>query len=89
MIRGIGVDTVNITEIARCIKRDGSYTAFIKRTFTKNEVLAAEKYAIPAEYYSTRFATKEAVFKAIAHLLPEKTFDLRIVETLSNEDGSP
>lgn len=89
MIKGIGVDTVSINEIARYIKGSTNSTDYIKRTFTKDEVLAAAKSPKQSEYYAARFAAKEAVFKAIAHLLPKKSFDMRIVETLNNEDGSP
>ena len=36
-----------------------------------------------------RFATKEAVFKALCPLLPGSPFDFRRVETLRQKDGSP
>jgi holo-[acyl-carrier-protein] synthase len=38
---------------------------------------------------ATRFAAKEAVFKAIAHFTKDKGFDFRIVETLNEADGYP
>ncbi len=63
--------------------------AFIRHTFTQAERESAKERPHLEEYFATRFAAKEAVFKAIAHLLPDKIFDLRIVETLSHDDGSP
>lgn len=63
--------------------------AFIRHTFTQAERESAKERPRPEEYFATRFAAKEAVFKAMAHLLPDKIFDLRIVETLSHDDGSP
>jgi len=88
MIRGIGVDTVRIQELARLIaaSRSGS---FLRRTFSERELAASQKTACQAEYLATRFAAKEAVFKALAHLTQKQWFDLRIVETLNNPDGSP
>ena len=89
LIRGVGVDMACISEIARFLEPGDGSTAFERRTFSQAEQEAASKRHNRAEYYATRFASKEAVFKAIAPLLPEEGFDLRIVETLNREDGSP
>lgn len=87
MIRGIGIDTVTISEMARMMENmsDGA----LGRMFTGRELTAAHLSSDSAEYLATRFAAKEAVFKAVAHLLEEKHFDLRMVETLNRDDGSP
>ena len=63
--------------------------AFVRRTFTEAERREAAAAPDFHEYLAGRFAVKEAVFKALAQLTPEKTFDFRLVETLKNEDGSP
>ena len=89
MVRGIGVDTASISEIARLISIEKSGKAFEQRFFTENERESASKRNDPAEYYATRFAAKEAVYKAIASLLVEKTFDLRLVEALNDTNGAP
>lgn len=87
MIRGIGIDSAGIVETGRLAREVG---AFKRRTFTEAERAAAPEGAHARdEYFAVRFAAKEAVFKAIAHLLPERSFDLRIVETLNHEDGAP
>lgn len=85
MIKGIGVDMVDIRDIKKYLKNP----SFEKHTFTDLEQQEAKKRANLAEYYATRFAAKEAVFKSIAYLTKTKGFDLRIVETLNREDGSP
>lgn len=87
MIRGIGIDTVTISEMARMMENmsDG----VLVRMFTDEELAVARLSSDSAEYLATRFAAKEAVFKAVAHLLEEKHFDLRMVETLNHDDGSP
>jgi holo-[acyl-carrier protein] synthase len=87
MIKGIGIDTVSISEMNRYMESFGD--VFINRTFTEKEVAMSRSCPQPAEYLATRFAAKEAVFKAIAHLTEHKGFDLRIVETLNEPDGFP
>ena len=87
MVRGIGVDMVDVREIARFIAVSGD--TFVNRTFTTREVIASKEAPNQAEYLATRFAAKEAVFKAIAHNTGDKGFDLRIVETLNESDGFP
>ena len=89
MILGIGVDTCDIERIRKAIGEPEESTAFLRRVFTEKERAEAPTGRLRAEYFAARFAAKEAVFKAVAHLLPEKTFDFRLVETLRNEDGSP
>lgn len=84
---GIGVDLVTISEIERL---DQEAPAFTQRTYTEREIAeAASRGKSRASYLAGRFAAKEAVFKAIAHLSPGHTFDLRIVETLAADDGAP
>lgn len=83
MVKGIGIDMVDIREMEKCLKNP----TFARHTFTVLEQQEAIKRANPTEYLATRFASKEAVFKAIANLTLEKGFDLRIVETLNREDG--
>ena len=89
MISGIGVDSVYIPEVRRCLSDEKLSFPFVRRTFTQAEQAAAADHSDLAEYYSARFAAKEAVFKALGCLTSEKTFDFRLVETLNMPDGSP
>ena len=84
---GIGIDVVTVSELAALDERLKG--VFVRRTFTEAECRAAEKADDYWVFLAGRFAVKEAVFKALAHLTPEKTFDFRMVETLSAPDGSP
>lgn len=88
MVKGIGIDLVDIRRMQKIMEKD-SGPAFLQRTFTEAERGQAGTARNPAEYYAARFAAKEAVFKAVAHLTPSHAFDLRIVETLNRGDGSP
>jgi phosphopantetheine--protein transferase-like protein len=85
-IKGIGIDMVYIPTIRKYIEQN---SAFLRRTFTSKEQKASADRADPAQYYAARFAVKEAVFKAVAHLTENKTFDFRIVETLNTDDEAP
>lgn len=87
MIRGIGVDCVSISETGRLLRELGD--TFTNYTFTEAEVRAGKDTARPEDHFAVRFAVKEAVYKAVAHLTPDKHFDLRIVETLLRQDGTP
>lgn len=87
MVLGIGFDLTEIKEVKRLAEDVGE--AFLSKTFSQRERENSEAAADPWEYLASRFAAKEAVFKALAHLTKDKTFDFRIVETLNYEDGSP
>lgn len=84
---GIGIDLVSVPELRKLDQRTKG--AFSRRTFTDWELAEAELSQDSWVYLAGRFAVKEAVFKAVAHLLPEKAFDFRLVETLRQPDGSP
>ena len=87
MVRGIGVDMTEIKEVKRLAETtDGS---FVARTFSEVEREDSFKAADRWEYLAARFAVKEAVFNALAHLTKERTFDFRKIETLNYEDGLP
>ncbi len=86
-ISGTGIDLVSVSEIEELDKR--SHGAFVERTFSDMEKAEADNAPDRYSFLAGRFAVKEAAFKAVAHLIPEKTFDFRIVETKRNTDGSP
>jgi|GEM_PF-395735 len=90
MVKGIGIDIVSIRRMARRLASPTTGPAFLTHTFTQAERDAAPGRAgLQAAYYAARFAGKEAVYKAVAHLLPQHAFDMRIVETLNAADGCP
>ena len=60
-ILGVGIDIVEVLRIKILIKNK----SFIKRIFTKSEILNSEKTNSKANYFSKRFAAKEALMKAI------------------------
>lgn len=84
----IGVDMVDTEELRRQLGPEEN-GAFFRRTFTRAEQEAARRAKDMAEYLATRFAVKEAVFKALGKHTRDKVFDFRRVETLNAPDGSP
>ena len=58
---GIGVDIVKNKRIHSSIKKKN----FINRTFSKNEISISKKFNDQTNYFSKRFAAKEAFVKAI------------------------
>lgn len=62
MIKGTGVDIIEIERIRKAIKKDNK---FIDRLFTKNEIAYCESKVKKAQHYAARFASKEAFFKAL------------------------
>ena len=60
-ILGIGVDIVENSRIDKLLKNK----LFIKRIFSNSEILIAKKLKDKKNYYSKRFAAKEAFAKSI------------------------
>ena len=60
-ILGIGVDIVENSRIGKLLKNK----LFIKRIFSNSEILIAKKLKDKNNYYSKRFAAKEAFVKSI------------------------
>ena len=69
-----------INRIKESLKIEG----FRESVFSPNEIF--NEHGDPSEYYATRFASKEAVYKAISKYID---IDLRTIETLNQIDGSP
>ncbi|MEW6440752.1 MAG: holo-ACP synthase [bacterium] len=64
MIRGIGVDVVEVDRIARILGGNG-HERFLARVYTSAELQYCVGKARRTEHLAARFAAKEAVFKAL------------------------
>ena len=60
-ILGIGVDIVENSRITKSLKNN----LFVKRIFSNSEILTAKNLKDKKNYYSKRFAAKEAFAKSI------------------------
>ncbi|MFD2923212.1 holo-ACP synthase [Halobacillus naozhouensis] len=86
MIKGIGIDIVEIDRIKQSIKRNAR---FVQRILTRNE---QERYHQltkhrGAEFLAGRFAAKEAFSKAVGTGLGKLSF--QDIEVKTNKDGAP
>lgn len=86
MIEGIGVDIVEVSRIEKAVKRLGF--TFLKQIFTNKEIKSSKKRKWPYQYLAARFATKEAVFKALNDGL-DGSISWRNIEILNDKDGRP
>ena len=83
-IIGIGVDVVQNKRIKSLIKNK----AFISRTFGKKEVTHSKKIFNKINYFSKRFAAKEALAKSIGTGF-RNNLNLKDIEILNNKQGKP
>ncbi len=62
MIKGIGVDLVEIGRVRKLLEQDNG---FVERIFTPREICYCESKYFKAQHYAARFTAKEAFFKAL------------------------
>jgi holo-[acyl-carrier protein] synthase len=85
MIRGHGIDIVEIERIRKIIDKYGQ--RFTEKFFTTVEIGGAGKLNDPVPYYAVRFAAKEAFSKAVGTGF--RGFGLSDVGILREEGGPP
>lgn len=83
----VGIDLVTISDIEALDKRTSGN--FVKSTFSDTEKEDAKSAVDYYTFLSGRFAVKEAVYKALKPLLPDRNFDFRLISTKRMEDGHP
>ena len=81
---GIGVDLINNKRINRSIKN----VKFINRIFSKNEISISKKFSNKTNFFSKRFAAKEALVKAIGTGIREN-FNFKDIQILNDKLGKP
>ena len=86
MIKGVGVDIVNIRRMERAVERWGS--RFLKRIFTSAEIERCRQRARPAQCLASRFAAKEAFAKALG-LGMREGLRWRDIEVVQDHLGKP
>jgi holo-[acyl-carrier protein] synthase len=77
----VGIDIVEVKRIAKLIRNK----AFLKRVFTADEIRYCSQKKNKAEHFAVRFATKEAVWKAVR----TKALALRDIGVKNLPDGKP
>lgn len=87
MIKGIGIDLIELDRIERAMTRN---KRFIERILTTREIKALEKLQTnrrKIEFVAGRFAAKEAFAKATGSGIGKLSF--QHIEVLANDLGAP
>ena len=83
-IIGIGVDIVNNNRLKKLVKNK----SFVKRIFTNNEQKNSLKFKNKINFFSKRFAAKEAFSKATGFGI-SKNIHFKDIEIKNNLKGKP
>ena len=83
-ILGIGVDIVSNLRIKKSIKDN----LFINRVFSKSEVYQSKKTKNKSNYFSKRFAAKEAFMKALGTGF-RYNVNFKDISVINNKEGKP
>ncbi len=83
-IIGIGIDIIEIERIENAIKRNNK---FLRRIFTKKEIIYFESKNFKGETIAGNFAAKEAISKALGTGI--RNFNFKDLEILRNDLGKP
>jgi holo-[acyl-carrier protein] synthase len=86
MVRGIGVDIIEIERIRRSIESTDAH--FLKRIFTESEIAYCDSKPRREQHFAARFAAKEAAGKALS-LGWAGEFKWRDVEVTNDPSGKP
>ena len=83
-ILGIGVDIVSNLRIKKSIKN----YSFVNRVFSKSEVYQSKKTLNKSNYFSKRFAAKEAFMKALGTGF-RFNVNFNDISVINNKEGKP
>ncbi len=86
MIKGIGIDTIEISRIDRIHRRYGN--RFLKRVLTTDEQDYVRRWKAPQGPIAARFAAKEACMKALGTGW-RRGIRWRDIEVISSPEGKP
>ena len=86
MVRGIGVDILEIVRMKKSLDRFGD--RMLKRLFTDDEIMYCTKKYDRYQHLAARFAAKEAFSKAVATGL-RGTFGWKDIEVVNDSLGRP
>lgn len=86
MIRGIGVDIIEIDRIRRSIEHLGDH--FIRKIYTDGEAAYCRAKPEMVQHFAARFAAKEALSKAVASGWSGE-FRWKDVEVINEPSGKP
>lgn len=87
MIKGIGIDIIELERIKNSIEKSGRLAERILTDFEKERYLKLENIRRKTEYLGGRFAAKEACAKALGTGIGKLSF--QHIEIKNNDKGAP
>ncbi|AOT71697.1 holo-ACP synthase [Geosporobacter ferrireducens] len=84
MIKGIGIDIIEVVRIKKAVEKN---SRFLQRIFTENEIKYFEENSLQTVSIAGNFAAKEAVVKALGTGL--RAFSWTEMEIQRNSLGKP
>tara|TARA_B110000263_G_scaffold217811_1_gene204094 strand:- start:10 stop:360 length:351 start_codon:yes stop_codon:yes gene_type:complete len=84
----LGVDIVAIDRIESILSSD-KRVKFLNKIFSENEIAESQKRQNKTQYFSGRFAAKEAVKKALSSYKESTNQSFKSIEVLSSKSGKP
>jgi holo-[acyl-carrier protein] synthase len=87
VIVGIGVDLVDIARVEALVARHGERA--VAKLFSDGEAAYARARAQPGRHLASRFAAKEAAFKALALGDGARRISWLDIEVVNERDGRP
>lgn len=84
-----GVDIIEVNRIKKAIEEMGDH--FLNRIYTEKEIEYCKKLnEMQYQHFAARFATKEAVFKALSEYISSREDILwKEIEVINEKDGKP
>ena len=86
MVKGIGVDIIEIDRVRRSIEELGA--RFLDKVYTSGEIAYCDAKAHRFQHYAARFAAKEALSKALSTGWAGE-FRWKDVEVMNEPSGQP
>lgn len=86
MVKGIGVDIIEIERIEKSIRESGDH--ILHKIFTPQEIAYCNSKPKTFQHFAARFAAKEALSKALATGWAGK-FNWKDVEVTNESSGQP
>ena len=85
---GVGIDIVLVSRVEKILKSKNK-DRFLNKIFSDKEISNSENKYNQSQYFSGRFAAKEAIKKALSSYNKNNVPTFKSLEILNADDGKP
>ncbi len=85
---GVGIDIVLVSRVEKILNSKNK-DRFLNKIFSDKEISNSEKKYNQSQYFSGRFAAKEAIKKALSSYNKNNVPTFKSLEILNADDGKP